>query len=378
MANIPQNESNHDDVDEIQNIYKFYMFYEGGVSLMYTRKDSAKLHDDYVISNNYHFGIMAISKDDEIILNGRILEHKKYSKITSGRLSKDLCAIKTNDRLIFQLFLELSITNNTLCLVIEGLEKNAFRSKNFFEAYFFDCKLSVEDRVSLDQKFMVDLTQLGHMFIRHVSFNVIEDKVLMLSDTSYLIYSIRNQQLIASQDVYFFTSIYWSHDMRNGEFLIYLDMLQDSIFMYTINYNNKSLTKMRTVIQVSDFLGIVPREEFSNVLVRVSSGTSLVMLGYKNVFLIDPFTGVLVQRLKSSGADNSCFVKEIKLNWCSNEVIVFYTNSKQECFGNVFHLNIRHVDTLFYLSLKVLLLNHSIDSLLEMNLPKSIKTYFCY
>ena len=81
--------------------------------------------------------------------------------------------------------------------------------------------------------------------------------------------------------------------------------------------------------------------------------------------------------LEHQFADNIDFhVDEIKYNWCSNDIAVFYSNVFGECFCHVFKLKRRRVESLLYSALKAVLLNYPIHDLMNMNLPKTLKKYF--
>ena len=107
-------------------------------------------------------------------------------------------------------------------------------------------------------------------------------------------------------------------------------------------------------------------------------GLSLLMIGLnQDLFLVDPFTGILYQKLQPH-IDNVFKMFDVKMHWCSNKIVVLYgiKGSRKYCI-QVFSLgNGGNVDSLCNSALKAVLTNYSINDLMKMNLPKSIKKYF--
>ena len=361
--------------DSIEKSFTFYLYYDGGISKMFTRKFKSKLYVDHVISSDYNFAITAIMNTDGITLSGHVLDCQKYSKITTGRFTRNLHAISTENKIIVQISLKLSFDNKFLCLVVSGFDLNHFHN-NFCEAHFFKCFLSSEDRIILEQFIVEDITKY-FADITDVSFNSRGNKLLLISEQGYLIYSLLTKNMIAYQDRYIYP-LYWTEDIIHGERLISLDMLKDSIFVYSINYDNKRLNKSAQ-IRVSPIIGMINREDYHQVSIKFFSGKSLILLSfqYQHTYILNPFNGQILQAMKFDGLDN-CLVCEMKSNWPSDEIIVFYLKKKDtEFYGNVFHVDNHCVESLLFLSAKEVLKTYPVNYLNKLNLPKAVAKFLC-
>eukprot|EP00111_Clytia_hemisphaerica_P023189 TCONS_00068217-protein len=271
--------------------------------------------------------------------------------------------------------LELSTDNEILCIMVESAKEveigEDIFEENFCDAHFFKCDFSKDDCLALEKMFSFDASLIG-VCRNGLVFNISGDKILLFSDNGVIIYSLKLQSVIARQDIANIVANFeWSRDITKGEILVNFAKGQNNITVYTINHQEEKLTTL-TSINYSDF---IPNENFCK-LAEVTSGTSFIVLAARSVYLIDPFTGQVVQRIIPYFVSFDCFVKHVTLNWCSNEVVVFYSEDDNKIFGQVFKLKTRLVERLLHSALKVVLLNYSINDLIQMNLPKSIKDNF--
>ena len=228
--------------------------------------------------------------------------------------------------------------------------------------------------MSLEKIFSFDAAPLG-VWKTEVIFNVSGDKILLFSDTGVIVYSLHTRSVIARENFEGIAlNFEWSYDLQRGEILVNFakgsTQEQDKIYVYTINSKEKTLT----LITSFDFSDFIPPER-ENEHTGVTSGTFFIILAFRSVYLIDPFNGQLVQKITPNSLIN-CFVKNVKLNWCSNEILIFYNENENQFCGQVFKLKTKNVESLLHSALKVALLNYSINDLVQMNLPKSIKDCF--
>lgn len=366
---------NYVSVDSIEKSYTFYLFYDGGVSKMFTRKFKSKQYVDHVISSDYNFAITAVMDHCSIKLSGYILDHQKYSKITSGRLSRNLHTINTENKITVQISLILSVNNDALCLAVSGFVLNSFQD-NFCEVHIYKCFLLSEDRIVLERQMFVDITEY-FPDITDISFNLRGNKVLFVSDQGYLIYSLLTRGVIAYQDRYIHP-LHWLDDINFGERLVTLDMLKDAIFVYSIDYENKRLLKS-TEIRVSPIIGSIHREDFHQVTIKVFSGKALILLSYQyqHTYILNPITGQIIRDIKFNGLDN-CLVCEMKMNWPTSEMIIFYLQKKDtEFYANVLDIQTHCVEDLLLLAAKKVLSLYSVNYLRQLNLPKALTKLLC-
>ena len=129
---------------------------------------------------------------------------------------------------------------------------------------------------------------------------------------------------------------------------------------------------MITTIDVPSYI----KFKSDKALSVTSSGTSIIVLAFRDVYIFDPFTGHMLQEIKLNTTDSNRLINYVKLDWCTNEMILFYEEHSGKQFGNVLKFKTEIVESLFISSLKAVLLSHSINDLVAMNLPKSIKKYF--
>ena len=361
--------------DSIEKSFTFYLYYEGTASKMFTRHFISNQYVDHVISTDYNFAITAVTDITGITLAGCILDYQKYSKVTTGRLSKNLHSIRTENKIVVQISLKLSINNCFLCVVVSGFDSGHFHN-NFCEMHLFKCTLTNEDHIILDSLMVVDITEYFES-ITDLSFNVRGNKVLVTSDQGYLIYSLLTKSIIVHQNRYI-DSLFWTDDIIHGERLVNLDMLKDSVFVYTIDYNSMKLNKS-VEIKVSPIIGTINREDYHQVSINVFSGRSLILLSfqYQHTYILNPFTGQILQEIKYDGLDN-CLVCEMKSNWPTDEMIVFYLKKKDaEFYGNVIKINNHRVEKLLILSAKQVLETYSVSYLRRLNLPKALTKLLC-
>lgn len=361
--------------DSIEKSFTFYLYYDGSASKMFTRHFISKQYVDHVISTDYNFAIIAVTNTNGVTLSGRILDYQKYSRLTTGRLSRNVYSIRTENKIFVQISLKLSINNHFLCVVISGFDSGHFHD-NFCEMHLFKCTVTNEDRIILDPLMVVDITGYFES-ITELSFNLRGNKVLVTSDQGYLIYSLLTTNIIAHQDRYI-DSLFWTEDIIHGERLINLDMLKDSVFVYTIDYDSMKLHKS-VEIKVSTIIGRINREDYHQVSINVFSGKSLILLSfqYQHTYILNPFTGQIIQEIKFDGLDN-CLVCEMKSNWPTDEMIVFYLKKKDtEFYGNVLNVKNHSVEKLIFLSAKEVLKTFSVNYLRNLNLPKTLTKLLC-
>ena len=127
--------------------------------------------------------------------------------------------------------------------------------------------------------------------------------------------------------------------MTRGEILADYDGATGEVSVFTIDYEGKTLKlKILTESTISKLIGKPITDDLRlAVTFRVSSGMSLIMIGVnQNLFLVDPFTGMLHQKLEVP--DEFVYVFDVKMNWCSNEIVVLYRNNFGKYFIKVFPL----------------------------------------
>ena len=323
------------------------------------------------VSNSCRFVIMALNLGNGMLsLVGRMLCNETNTDENSA--DTILFTIQpVHTREIIEVSMILTMDDQMLCVILEGSENGSY----FCEAHFFKCSTLPDDgQLSLEKIHSLKLHLLGLASIYQVNFNITGDKIIFLSNEyDCLVYSLCNQSVIAFQENIFFLEFGWSIDSKRGEILVNFDWQQCEIYIFTINYNANQLTKLRQ-IELSKFFGDLEVEDRMNIVFRLSSCTSLIMLSLdEDIFLVDPFTGLLVQKLKSLVCPG--FVCDIRFNWCSNELVVCSSNFSNQYYAEVYRLNQRS-ESLFISALKIVFLSYPVNDLMQKNLPKTIKKYF--
>ena len=160
--------------------------------------------------------------------------------------------------------------------------------------------VSSDNQLSLEKMFSVDLQSLGIQSVKHVAINITGDKIFFSSDGhSSLIFSLRNKSLIAFEGDRVFHDLFWSTDVGRGEILVDYNGATGEVSVFTIDYEGKTL-KILIESTISKLIGKPITDDLRlAVTFRVSSGMSLIMIGVnQNLFLVDPFTGMLHQKLE--------------------------------------------------------------------------------
>ena len=237
---------------------------------------------------------------------------------------------------------------------------------------FSKCLFSADgNSMSLEKMFSFDASSIGVTEIE-TGINVNGDKVLMFSRNRVIVYSLHTQSVIARKNLEEMNQNFqWSHDFSKGEILVNFARGHKKINVFTINYQDKTLNSLTTF----SYSSFIPHQRYCKHY-QVLSGTSLIVLAIRDVYLIDPFTGHLVQKITPDFVSSDFLVRNVTLNWCSNEIVVFYNENKNQFHGQVFKLKTNHPESLLHSALKVTLLNYSINDLLQMNLPTLIKDRF--
>ena len=298
----------------------------------------------------------------------------------SGNLPGDVIAeieIGEGKDHIQNCYLKFSPDCKTLCVMIDNdnEDEENYPESYFCEAHFYKCHLSGNEFV-LEKLFSLDALSIGVYSCKAV-FNVFGDKIAMTTESSILVYSLQNRSVLATfEPEELFKGLHWSYDLVKDEVLVFFHGNdRNKIVVTAIDYENSTMNILRR-INVTDF---IPNFNISSEI-RVSSGTSLIMLGFQDrVYLIDPFTGQLLQELKYDFDSKIQRIEEMSLNWCSNEIVVIGNIFNGECleyFCNIFKLKTGRVESLLHSALKVVLSNYPVNDLMKLNLPRSIKKFF--
>ena len=351
----------------------FYSFQNVALSRDAYRK--VWFHDyscDFIVNNSFQYGLMAIYSAGNIVLNGQKIDDEKVSKTDPRNWVDDIDELYTIESQLQEAYdyelsvvMKFSLDDETLCVIIDADEITT--------AHFFKCVYSSSGNLSLETMLSMNLRDSGIKSVMQVEFNDTGDKIAVSSiPGSFLVYSLREQSVLAFEKIADFDGFYWLSDVKNGEVLVNFYRQVGLICVFSLNYEEGTLNVLREV-SVSDLIEDV---DFKKCLFTVSSGTSLALLGFNDVvYLIDLSSGLLIQQLKSEVASSR--VQDIKLNWCSNEIIVLYgDDASAQYFIQVHPICYGKVESLFNSALKTVFLNHSVNDLLRMNLPKSIKKYF--
>jgi len=287
---------------------------------------------------------------------------------TIFELEEEHCYLKDFD-------IKLSTDEKTLSLMVETFNEENEEHKR--DVHIFRSLFSSDNCLSLKRVLTIDAMSMG-VCQNDVVFNINADKILMFLVDGVVVYSLHTQSVIAKHYIKeMYLPFEWAHDLKHGEILIHFAEERTKINVHTINYLEKTLSLI-TKVNVSDFIPKHLSFDFrcQQPYHRVTSGTSLLILARRDVYLIDPFTGHLLQKIICDVSRPNISVINVQLNWCSNEVVVFYSGVDNKFFGQVFKLKTRFVEPLLHSALKVVLLNYSINDLVQLNLPKSIKDNF--
>jgi len=366
------------DIDIPEYVFSFFMYYCGDLSQMHTRTFSLN-NCSVGISSNFNFAVYMdeSSMPKNLTLSATILDLKKYSKVTTGRLSRNLHHVNIDNKIIYESLLYISPDNRHVFLILNGLMKTTSHNR-FCEVHIFECVLFPEDFIDLHKKNCMNITEIDNLFteMTDFSFNIKGDKVFLRSSTSYLVLSVELNVVLASGVLNSTEKLYWSHDIVHGEFLVQVDLIEYAIKIYIIDFQEKILT-LSNSFSISSyknkFVG-----NFHEPVVRVSSGISHVFIALYHVCVFDPFSGDLQQELIND--KTGTFVCEIKTNWPSVEVLVFYkcsssTYEKEDDYIlKVFHLQYP-VQSLMFLAARTVLNNLPVNTLRKIVLPKPVKQY---
>ena len=220
---------------------------------------------------------------------------------------------------------------------------------------------------------------MGLLSVKRFFSNSLGDKFLVTSHQfnqgDCIIYSLHSQCLLASQEIENdFVKVAWRIDFNYGEVLLNCDSEEGIIYVYSLDSQRRKFDVVSKILLSTFFDNLTP-EEIGLTEFKVAPGKALIVLACQHyVLIIDPFTGSIVQEFQSKCLS---FVKDIEINWCSNEIIILHKEALYEKhFIEVFPFQGECADSLFNLSLKSVLLNYSVNDLATMNLPKAIKNHF--
>ena len=333
-------------------ILSFYKLGRNKIDLQYRKKFNftSKNPFRYKFDKMCCFVLLAVMDNSKTAISLSFCEIDEVKDLTEAKQSPMPrilnMTIEMGHRMawITDFSIELSKDERKLCIMIEG----GTGAQYFCDAHFFECSFSPENGVSLVKMFSFDASLIGVNTVENTVFNIKGDKIVMLTNKGFLIYSLVNQMVLVEQsivDYYGFHEFAWSYDLEKGEILVDFDYDEKEIIVYGFKFALKTSSLLNT-IQLSTFIPDLSEEDEWNMSMRVSSGTSLVMFGDVDVYLIDPFTGQLVQQVKSDCIDD--MVCNVFLDWCSNEILITYFGNNNTQFGRVCKLKTGRVESLLH------------------------------
>uniref|UniRef100_A0A7M5WSF8 Uncharacterized protein n=1 Tax=Clytia hemisphaerica TaxID=252671 RepID=A0A7M5WSF8_9CNID len=269
--------------------------------------------------------------------------------------------------------MELSVDERKLCIMVEGGEGDQY----YCDAHFYQCNFTPGNGLTLVKMFSMDASVIGVVKVDPVVFNMSGDKIAMLTKNGFLVYSLVNQSVIAKHSLkdFEFHEIEWSYDLEKGEILVDFDYTANEICVFGFNSIEKT-SKLLNTIHISTFVEELSEFEAWNSGIKISTGTSFIIFGDEDVYLVDPFTGQLVQKITPPKDWDNVFVDFFCLNWFSSEILILYQGEKESFYGKVCKLKTGCVESLLQSAIKIVLLNYSVNDLIGMNLPKTVKRYF--